>query len=630
MRPVHFPRHKDPLVSVIVPVHNNARLTAACLNGLLRQLESRPVEVIVVDDGSTDGTAQYLKSCFGLQVITHVNNCGIPQSLNDGASVARGRFLHFLENRAAVTRGWIAPLLQAFELHHSVGAAASQIRSVDGRILEAGAVLWRDGRTLSYGRRKAAGDATVAYVRDVDYCSTSFMVRADVFEKVGGFSREFPVGCYADADLCFRIRQHGHRVVYQPESVVVHPEIKAAEIESRTVANGRVECSRDVFAQKWRSELARHFPSEEQFVEAAARRLCGARTALFIDSFIPLDDRSAGGRRISAIMQIVRDLGWHVIFVADDGGAYEPYTGRMRRTGIEVVPHGGDAVATLRNLPVAVDVAWICRPNLMQQYAPVLRDYTSAKIIYDTVDLHFVRLYREELVKSRPTNWQAMQALELSLARNADMTVVTGEHELRRLRDSGINAEIVPVIEPAVAPLSGFSERHDLLFLGNYTHAPNADAVSWMAKTIMPLVWKQLPDVRLILAGADPTPAVQRLRADRIRVSGYIPDISPVFERARVFVVPLRFGAGVKGKVVQSLAHGVPIVTTSIGAEGIGLTHAHNALIANDDVGFANAIVRLYNDETLWKHLSAQGSIAASRYAPGAVTIQIKSALNVE
>lgn len=626
--PVFFPRHEKPLVSVIIPVYNNLRYTAVCLNAVLRELSSIPTEIIVVDDASTDGTADYLESCSGIRVLRHVVNQGFVQSVNDGAAIANGQYLVLLNNDTIVTPKWISALLRTFDSRDRVGAVGSQLRAPDGTISEAGALVWKDGTAANFGRGRFASDPGVAFPREVDYCSAaSLMVRADVFRAAGGLSSEFAPAYYEDVDLCFRIRAAGYRVLYQPDSVVVHFEGGTGGTDPRSGTKHFQALHRDVFAAKWSAELAKHFPPDVELIERAARRLAGKRTVLVIDSFIPFDDRSAGGRRLLEIMRLMRELDWHVIFVADDGGEYEPYTTRARRAGIEVLPHRGDAFSAIADLPVKIDVAWVSRPDLLQKYLPHLHRRTDAKIIYDTVDLHFLRLQRESQVTGRENGWQPMRELELDLARKCDLTVVTSEVERSLLAQAEIPSHVVPIIEGPTQTQAAYSARRGLLFLGNYTHEPNADAAELLVNEIMPLVWERIPNLELTIAGADPTPAVERLASDRVRVTGYVADIRPLFESARVFVAPLRFGAGMKGKIVQSLAHGLPVVTTAIGAEGIGLTSGSDALIAQTPEEIASAVLAVYSDERRWSDISIAGRHAARRFTPSAVRSNLGSTL---
>jgi glycosyltransferase involved in cell wall biosynthesis len=278
-------------------------------------------------------------------------------------------------------------------------------------------------------------------------------------------------------------------------------------------------------------------------------------------------------------------------------------------------------------LPVNVDVVWVSRPDLLQKYLPHLRRRTNAKIIYDTVDLHFLRLQREAALTGRDNSWRAMRDLEYELARRSDCTIVTSECERDLLAPDGLRTHVVPIIEQPLQTHTVYSARHGLLFLANYTHEPNVDAAMWLVHEIMPRVWERIPNVHLILAGAEPTPAVQKIACERVRVTGYVPDVRPLFEQARLFIAPLRFGAGMKGKIVESLAHGLPVVTTQVGAEGIGLTDGIDALIANDVESIVGRTLRLYTDETLWSQIAASGRAAAQNFAPHAVRPKLQRAL---
>jgi glycosyltransferase involved in cell wall biosynthesis len=350
------------------------------------------------------------------------------------------------------------------------------------------------------------------------------------------------------------------------------------------------------------------------------------RAILVVDTFVPFDDRDAGSRRLLRIMHAMRELGYHAIFVSEDGVAHQPYASRLRQSGVELVEHGGSAGDCIRELSPRIDIAWICRPELCERYLPIVREAGMA-VVYDTVDLHHLRLRRATAFSPQRNDWEAMEKRELHLASQADATVVTSDVERALLHEGGIDAYVVPVIEPLRPPSVSWAARRDLLFVGNYTHEPNVDAALWLCAEIMPLVWKRLPDVRVTLAGAEPTRAVRALANRRVVVRGYVPNLEPLFDDVRVVVAPLRYGAGVKGKIVQALAHGIPTVTTSVGAEGIGLIDGCDAAIADDAAAFADAVVALYTGAALWIATGAAALVAARRFTPEAVRPKVAAVL---
>lgn len=145
------------------------------------------------------------------------------------------------------------------------------------------------------------------------------------------------------------------------------------------------------------------------------------------------------------------------------------------------------------------------------------------------------------------------------------------------------------------------------MFLGGFRHPPNEDAVLYFVREIFPQVKRAIPEVRFLVVGADVPPAIQDLASEDIVIAGYVRDVDPAFDRCRVFVAPLRYGAGLKGKIVHSLACGLPVVTTTIGAEGMHLRDWEHALIADHPDDFAARVIELYYDAPLWTRLSEQG-----------------------
>lgn len=351
------------------------------------------------------------------------------------------------------------------------------------------------------------------------------------------------------------------------------------------------------------------------------------RNAILIaDDHVPFTDRDAGSRRIAFLIDLLVAQGWRVIFASLDRRAYRPYTRALREAGVEVVTgFGARSVSELKRQGIGIRVAWLCRPTASERLTLALRDAFAATILYDTVDLHYLRLQREEQVCGTPTGWRAVRDHEIALARAADVTIVTSSVEAELLRREGIaNVAVIPVVEPpSTGALPGWDERNGVVFLGNYAHAPNVDAAEWICREIMPRVWQQLPALHLTLAGTDPTRAVRALAQRNVTVTGHVRDLAELLAKARVFAAPLRFGAGVKGKIVYALAHGLPVVTTPIGAEGIFGTNECDAIVSSAEE-FAAQIVRLHEDRVTWERAAAAARRAAQRFTPSALAETVR------
>jgi glycosyltransferase involved in cell wall biosynthesis len=227
-------------------------------------------------------------------------------------------------------------------------------------------------------------------------------------------------------------------------------------------------------------------------------------------------------------------------------------------------------------------------------------------------------------------SWIRMQSRELKAAHDADLTITVTAVEQEILQQQQItNLAVVPNLHlPYVGEKPSFSERQGLLFIGSYNHPPNIDAVCWLCQEIMPLVWSQLPELTVTLLGSNVTESVKTLAEDeRISVPGYLAEVTPYFLNHRLFVAPLRYGAGMKGKVGQSLEYGLPIVATTVAVEGMNLTHEQNVLEANQAQEFAQQIIRLYGDEALWHRLAVNSMEAIAPFTPEVVKEQLQQLL---
>lgn len=576
-----------PTVSMIIPAFNHRDATIRCLQSLVDTWPtSLSSHVIVVDDGSSDSMAALLSRIPWIDYVHSSSNEGFIHACNIGAAVARGRYLLFLNNDTIVQNATLDYLVMTADADATVGIVGSKLLFPDGRLQCAGAICWRDATGWEYGKFDNPSDPRYNYVRDVDAVSgAALLVRADLFRMLGGFGRGLRRAYYEDTDLCFGARNLGYRVLYQPLSEVVHVEGLSSPNETTGMKRFQ-EVNRPVFREKWASELAEHFENSPSNVPAGARRLRGRPTVLVVDSHVPLYDRDSGSRRLMHLLAIMRDLAYHVIFLPDNYAGLQPYTREMQQMGIEVLHHvdqGRSMEAALEEVLPFVDIAWISRPDMFEKYEPLIRRNPSIRFVYDTVDLHFVRKRREaELSGSDATDWKGWQRLEMQAAGAADATVVVTAEEKSILEElDARNVHVIPNVHVMEA-----KERRDpratsgLLFIGNYNHEPNVDACIWLVGEIMPLVWKELPKVVLTLAGAYPSESVLGLEAERVRVTGYVPDVAPYFMQSRIFVGPLRYGAGMKGKIGQALSYRLPVVTTPVGAEGFGFRDGEELIVA--------------------------------------------------
>ena len=641
-RPLEIASSDDPLVSIIIPAYNQFAYTFNCLESLSVNLSSDlAYEIIIVNDASTDDTLEQLATLVkGIKVLTNAENSGFIRSCNYGASQAKGQYLYFLNNDTRILENCLESLLKLIVNNPQVGAVGSKLIYANSKQQEAGGIIWNSADGWNYGRLDSPEEPEYNYVRPVDYCSgASLLVPTELFKQLGGFSQDFIPAYYEDTDLCFAIRELGYQVLYQPQSNVIHYEGITSGTDLSSGIKQYQVINQTKFREKWSKVLTKHLDNDANNVPKAARRLQGNPTILVIDSYVPLYDRESGCVRLLNILKLLLNLGYSVIFFPDNGYPEQPYTSVLQQLGIEVIygtPQRYNLEEKLIKYLPLIDGVWLCRPELCDKYMDLIRLKTKVPIIYDTIDLHFLRLKRQKdyldpSYQNTSWSWETYQKLELNYANQAEATVVVTEDEKQVLSSLGVkNVWVIPNIheEISLSEKVAFDQRSGLVFIGSYNHPPNIDAVKWLCLEIMPLVWASRPDITVNLLGSNLKDEVKELANDQVIVTGYVPEVEPYFQKSRVFVAPLRFGAGMKGKIGQSLSLGLPTITTRIGAEGMGLIDHQDVLIADTAEEFAQAVIELYDNRELWQKLADNSLETIKRYQPATVQTNLQALLS--
>ncbi|MDE0368106.1 MAG: glycoside hydrolase family 99-like domain-containing protein [Gammaproteobacteria bacterium] len=613
------PEYPDsPDISIVIPVYGNCQTTLHCLKSLAAITDGRSIEIIVVDDCSQDESGAVLSELPGIRYIRNDENLGFLQSCNRGADQARGRHLLLLNNDTLVQDGAIDALADTFEMHGDVGLVGAKLYFDDGSLQEAGGIVFSDGSASNYGRGDDPRKPEYNYVRDADYCSgAAIMLPLALWRELGGFDSYYVRAYYEDTDLAMRVREAGYRVLYQPFAKLVHSEgatsgTDLSQGEKRYQAENRVR-----FLGRWRKTLeARHLaPSTRPDI---ARDRAAAGRALVIDWATPMPDHDSGSVDILNLVRMLARLGIKSTFAAHrDLDYWGAYTDDLQKLGTEVLyaPYVDSLRSYLKQSGKDIDFVLVHRVGVFKELASTLRTLCpNARIVFHTVDLHHIREARQaETEQSEKLKKQARitKRTEIRLARKADAIVVVSDHEKNLLQEAVPDTDVFHL--PLIRDIPGageteFSQRQGMAFLGNYLHPPNLDAVLYFVREIWPDFHAAVPGAELILGGAQMPAEVENLgETEGVRTIGYVEDLAGLFNRIRLTVAPLRYGAGAKGKVVSSLCHGVPVVASPVAAEGMSLENGRDILIAEDQAGWVKHLQAAYCDEALWRVLSTGG-----------------------
>ena len=624
---LEFKTYSAPLVSIIIPVYNQFDYTFNCLKSVLLYSGNVEYEVIIADDCSTDQTSELEKAASGITVIHNTKNLKFLLNCNNAAQKAKGKYILFLNNDTQVQPGWLEPLVKVMEQYEEAGMVGSRLVYPDGYLQEAGGILWRDGSAWNWGQMKNPDGPEYCYMKEADYVSgASVMIRAELWKVIGGFDENYAPAYYEDTDLAFEVRKKGFKVFLQPASVVVHFEGRSNGTDVATGLKAYQVINQQKFYNKWKDVLQKeHFPNGQN-VYLAKDRGQFKKQILVVDHYVPNYDKDAGGRCTYMYIKMFLRMGFKVTFIGDNFARPEPYTTELNAMGVEVLfgnyYHNNWESWLMDNLQY-FDYIYLQRPHISVKYIDIVKKYARGKIFYFAHDLHHVRMYRDYLLtgdKRALEESQKWKEIEIDLFSKADVGHVVGSYEQEVMQKIFPDKPIrnIPLYIFDSLPVKvekDFTKRKDILFVGGFGHAPNIDAVKWFADKVYPAILQQYPDMIWHIVGSKVPEEISQISSKNIILEGFLSDeeLEGLYRRCRLAVVPLRYGAGVKGKVVEAAYYQIPLVTTAIGGEG--LDTSTKAFVMEDDAKkMASLICNLYEDFSKLREMSDAGAEFINRY----------------
>lgn len=613
---VEIKDEEKPQVSIIIPVYNQFVYTYKCIKSISKYSKDVTYEIIIADDVSNDGTKCLASYVENLKIVRNEKNLKFLKNCNNASKIARGKYILFLNNDTQVTKNWLSTLVDLIESDKTIGMVGSKLVFPNGLLQEAGGIICSDGSGYNYGKFDDANKPQYNYIRDVDYISgAAIMLSRELWNEIGGFDELFVPAYCEDSDLAFEVRKRGLRVVYQPKSVVIHFEgvSNGTDVNNTSsLKHYQIENNKKL-KTKWKEEFKRLPSPDINKMNIRFRdRINGKKTVLVIDHFVPEYDKDAGSKTTFQYLKMFTEKGFNVKFLPDNYYRSEPYTTVLEQMGIEVL-YGIGYKTTIEEWIVEnknnIDVVYLNRPHISVKYIDFIKKNTDIKIIYYGHDLHFLREKREyEITKDEKhlVDSDYWKEIELGLMRKADLSYYPSKIEENlinkidpKINVKAINAYVFDNVD--TKKKIDFKDKKGIMFVGGFNHRPNVDAVLWFIKEIYPKIKKEENIPFYIVGSNAPADILSLSSIPGVIVKGYVSDeeLNNLYEDCKLVVVPLRYGAGIKGKVIEAMSKGIPLITTTTGAEGIEELEKFVPVTDNPNE-FASELLKLYkNDEQL-------------------------------
>ena len=663
-----------PSVSVVLPHRGRESTTARALASVLAsfRLYCGSGEVVLARDGpALDETAAKRLTHLVERVSSHWEDvdvvetatrsmaAGYGDAVATGCRRATGDYVLLLNNDVTLAPLTLRVLAAHLNARKSTAAVGARLVDEHGDLQEAGAVVFKDGGALQFSKIWGSTNPLFRYVRRVDYASAAcLMVRSQLL--AGGFDEQFRPAYYEDTDLAMRLRHsHDAAVDYNPFAVAVHEGSATYSGDRAQEKERQMDRNRDTFVRKWASQLTCHYTSHIPWASRGAFLLATRQAlarVLVLDHDTPCAARDSGSVRMLNFIRVLLGRRHHVTFAGVESDADDACALQLQSLGAHVTSAGR---LKFRSLSVKCDFDLVVasRRSVAKAWLPLLRAVCpEAPVVFDTVDLHFLREIREvsiakgyaydaslsasenalHLLTKYPSikqtkTWRSYEegyATELQTMNASDATIVVSgveRRELEALKQQGALRSSLPVavvsnihdIVQRRMERSTFGQRRGALFVGNWQHPPNVDAVKFLLEEVL-IQETSLPDdfvVHIAGAGTQPDWLRSITKAGRFEVvnHGFLASLAPLYASCRVALAPLRYGAGVKGKVNQAMLHGVPVVATPIAVEGMHIS-GDEAVVADGAVEFARKLAEIYGDEATWRKVAEAARLSVAKH----------------
>lgn len=619
--PLVFESSESPKVSIIIPFYNEEIYTWNCLQFLNKHLtKDIPYEIILIDDNSPEKNDFTLIK--GISVYKNEVNLGFLKNINKGIQIAKGEFIYILNNDTEVQKNFLKELFYVFENFKNVGAVGSKLLNADRSLQEAGSLFMKNFDIRQIVRHKKPYYPEVNYITKVDYCSGCSLLfkKYDDNGNLNLFDEQFAPAYFEETDFCFNLKYiQNKEIYYTPFSEIIHfngvtyNSSKNSDLSQNDKKEALFKTNAEKFKAKWKKQID---DIKAPNIEERILEKYNNKSIVFFCGYMPEFNKDSGSNRLKEIISGFFQLGYHITLVCEYLYKDDEYISLYERLGVNVFYEykkytGYDKY--LVDQKINANIVWFNGPTeFLKYYHTVKKIMPKAKFIYDMVDIHHLRHKRALEINPLDLNakkeYSHYKKIEIKSSYLADYIITVSKDEEQYMKSILNDKKILTISNIHYSKIDKnktlpFNERKDILFIGS-THTPNIDSVYYLYNEIMPIVWNKIPELKVNIVGTVKN-EVKDINHPNFKFWGHVENIDSFFCTNKFMIAPLRYGAGVKGKIGQAFEYFLPVITSSIGAEGMNLINNKSALIEDTKEGFANAIINLTTNYELWNTLQS-------------------------
>ena len=579
-----FTKYEQIDVSIVIPVYGAMELVNQTLLSLYRA-DIKNSEIICVDDCAPTNSFYDYTMYENIVVVKNKQNMGFSNTCNNGVKHARGKYVLLLNSDTVVCKSAVELAIDKLKSDPKIGIVGSKLLNIDGTLQEAGGVIWSNSNVINFMRGKSNYTPYTEFDRVADYVSgAAFFFSKDFWEKLGGFDKRFTPAYYEDTDICVRAKSKGYKVVYCHDSEIIHAEGGTNGTDVTTGIKSYQEKNKNKFLLLWKNYISKNYQPEGETLLSMAN---GRKIIFFVDHYVPKNASDAGSK---ATLHLIDDLiarNYFVIFWPDNLYPDDINRNYLAKKGVLTL-YGPDYIGKfgkiIQSAETHIEKIFLSRPHISIKYLDQINKNLITKTVYIGHDIHFERILMELnsnlrgrfLASPLSLDAKTVREQELILWRTCNKVAyfTKREADIVNVMIGKEKAVTVPLFKNNLGKKSFTKLKKDgFLFVGGFDHFPNKDGMIWFLNGIKKNVSYNIINKITIVGSKIPIDLKNIFENYKINYFENVSNskLDEIYASTKIAIAPLRFGSGFKGKVIEAIERGIPIITTSVGYQGFEL-----------------------------------------------------------